>query len=69
LVQGKSQVLTFYEKPIGDRTKERYDAQGNELAADPEKFFVRIDGIEQIASIQEYVFRNILTTLNRLQKH
>jgi len=39
------------------------------LAADPEKFFVRIDGIEQIASIQEYVFRNILTTLNRLQKH
>ncbi|MDP3927922.1 MAG: DUF4340 domain-containing protein [Bacteroidota bacterium] len=65
---GKSQNLTFYEKPIGDRTKERYDEQGNELPVDPEKFYVKIDEIPQIASIQEYVFRNILTKMSRLQK-
>jgi hypothetical protein len=65
---GKSQTLTFYEKPIGDRTKERYDEQGNELPVDPEKFYVKIDEIPQIASIQEYVFRNILIKMSRLQK-
>ncbi len=67
-VQGKKHQLTFYVKPIGDRTKERYDEQGNELPVDPEKFYVRIDHIEQIASIQEYAFRNILTKLSRLKK-
>lgn len=67
-VQGKLHELTFYEKPVGDRTKERYDDQGNELEIDPEKFYVKINDIPQIASIQEYAFRTILSKLSKLKK-
>ncbi|MDZ4668766.1 MAG: DUF4340 domain-containing protein [bacterium] len=58
--KGKETYLLLFEKPIGDKTKDRYDENGNELEIDPEKFFVRISGIDQIASVQEYVFRSIL---------
>ena len=67
-VQGKLHQLTFYEKPVGDRTKDRYDALGNERSIDPEKFYVRIDDINQIASIQEYAFRKIFAQLGGLRK-
>jgi hypothetical protein len=67
-VQGKLHQLTFYEKPVGDRTKDRYDALGNERSIDPEKFYVRIDDINQIASIQEYAFRKIFAQLSGLRK-
>ncbi|MCG9880396.1 MAG: DUF4340 domain-containing protein [Bacteroidia bacterium] len=67
-VQGKSHELSFYEKPVGDRTKFRYDDQGNELEIDPEKFYVKIDDIPQIASIQEYAFRNVLSKLSKLKR-
>jgi hypothetical protein len=67
-VQGKIHQLTFYEKPVGDRTKDRYDALGNERNIDPEKFYVRIDDINQIASIQEYAFRKIFAQLSGLRR-
>lgn len=67
-VQGKLHQLTFYEKPVGDRTKDRYDELGNERSIDPEKFYVRLDDINQIASIQEYAFRNVLAQLSGLRK-
>jgi hypothetical protein len=53
---------------VGDRTKDRYDALGNERSIDPEKFYVRIDDINQIASIQEYAFRKIFAQLSGLRK-
>ena len=67
-VQGKLHQLTFYVKPVGDRTKDRYDELGNERSIDPEKFYVRIDDINQIASIQEYAFRKIFAQLSGLRK-
>jgi hypothetical protein len=66
-VSGKEQHLAFYYKPIGNNTKERYDDNGNELSIDPEKFYVKLDNIEQIASVQEYAFRRILVQANRLK--
>jgi hypothetical protein len=63
---GKETYLLLFEKPIGDKTKDRFDEQGNELEIDPEKFFARITDIDQIASIQEYVFRRILTKKSTL---
>lgn len=65
---GKETYLLLFEKPIGDKTKDRFDENGNELEIDPEKFFVRIGDIQQIASIQEYAFRRILVNQSILRK-
>lgn len=68
LKTGAEQQINLYEKPIGDKTKDRYDEQGNELSIDPEKFFAKIDDIDQIASIQEYAFRRVLVKASQLRK-
>lgn len=67
-IKGKETYLLLFEKPIGDKTKDRFDEQGNELEIDPEKFFVRISDIQQIASVQEYAFRRILMRQSQLKK-
>jgi hypothetical protein len=66
---GVEQNIALYQKPIGDRTKERYDEQGKELSIDPEKFYAKLDQIDQMASIQEYAFRRILVKASSLTKH
>lgn len=65
---GKETYLLLFEKPIGDKTKDRFDENGKELEIDPEKFFVRVSDIQQIASIQEYAFRRILAKQSQLKK-
>lgn len=52
--------VTLYNKPIGSRTKERYDETGMPLTIDPEKFYARMEGVAQVASVQEYVLRPVL---------
>ncbi len=65
---GSKQNLQLFYKPVGERTKFRYDDKGNELSIDPEKFYAKIDEIPQIGSIQEYTFRKILASLHTLKK-
>lgn len=62
----KDFTVTLYYKPLGGRTKERYDEQGRLLDIDPEKFYARIDGIPQVASVQEYALRPILRKAGEL---
>ncbi|OYU96965.1 MAG: hypothetical protein CFE21_01365 [Bacteroidetes bacterium B1(2017)] len=60
--------MALYNKPIGDKTKDRYDEKGNERTIDPEKFYAKLSTIEQIASVQEYAFRRILVKASMLKK-
>lgn len=65
----KVQRVVFYEKPVGDRTKDRYDESMQERTIDPEKFFAKIEGTNLVASVQEYAFRRVLRKKSDLIKH
>jgi hypothetical protein len=65
---GFEQKIALYNKLVGEKTKDRFDEQGNELVIDPEKYYAKITGIEQMASIQEYAFRRVLVKASFLIK-
>lgn len=58
--KNQTHKTTLYAKPLSDKTKDRYDEQGNERTIDPDKFYARLGDTYIVASVQEYVFRRIL---------
>jgi hypothetical protein len=67
-IANKIHKVVFYEKPVGDRTKDRYDENLQERTIDPEKFFAKIEGTNLVASVQEYAFRRVLRKKSDLVK-
>ncbi len=65
---GIEQNIALYNKLVGEKTKDRYDENGKELVIDPEKYYAKLTDIEQMASVQDYVFRRILVKASDLLK-
>jgi len=65
---GMEQNIALYSKLVGEKTKDRYDENGKELVIDPEKYYAKLTDIEQMASVQDYVFRRILVKASDLLK-
>ncbi len=57
-----SKKLTVYLKGIDNRTKERYDDEGNILPYDRDKYFALVDDEKEIAYIQDYNFGRLFKT-------
>jgi hypothetical protein len=67
LSNGELQQLSLFEKPIGEKTKDRYDENNVERSIDPEKFFAKVGEQDLAASVQEFAFRRILKKKSDLQ--
>lgn len=64
----KLTTLKVFRKPVGKRTKERYDIETNEAYEyDTEKYFAEVNSDKNLAMIQEFSFGRILIKLSQLK--
>lgn len=61
---GEANSIDIFYKPVGKRTKTQYDAQGNLLPFDMERFYASINGGRDFVIIQEFVFRKLFASYN-----
>jgi hypothetical protein len=66
--QNITTTLKVFYKPVGKRTKERYNLQTNEAYTyDTEKYFAQLNNLQILAMIQEFSFGRILVKLSQLK--
>ncbi len=66
--QNLTTTLKVFYKPVGKRTKERYNLETNEAYTyDTEKYFAQINNTQTLAMIQEFSFGRILIKLSQLK--